>query len=87
MVREKRLSVLWTKHLNGTEKEDFEAAIRNSRTALNRLSQIIEELDTGLQTKALSLEDFDSASWAYKQAFLNGSKAAYANIKNILGDI
>lgn len=85
MSGNRRLSVLWTKHLSSDQnKEDFVAAIANSTVALGRLCELITEFETEINSKELSLEEYDSPSWAYKQAHLNGQRSAYKKLKTIL---
>lgn len=88
LAKGERLSVLWTKHLQEPKaKEDFEALLRNSTTIAQRLRQLIEEFETECQSKETSLSEYDTPSWSYKQAHMNGQRSAYTRIKNLLGEI
>ncbi len=65
------LDTRWTRNLKDPKaKSDFEIILRNSTLVNSRLVQLLEEIrrDT-LKTK---FTDYESASWAYKQADQNG---------------
>ena len=55
--------------LKGQERKDVEDAIRRASTFLSLVSKRIEE-----ELKQESDPDFDSPSWAYKQAYQLGYK-------------
>jgi hypothetical protein len=77
------LSVEWTKHLEAGAKKQFEDLVRNTTTVLTRLRAIIEEKDAVLTKQETTLESYDTPSWAYKQAYLNGKRAAYREIRDL----
>lgn len=80
--QKKRLSVLWHKHLKSeNDRSDFEQTIRNSRTALTRLSDIIDNLITEIETKE---NNFDDPNWANRQAHIVGQKLAFKKIKQLI---
>lgn len=63
-------------------KKKLETSVLNSRVALERLREIItEEIKAG---EALPKTDYDSPSWAYKQADRNGALRAYQNVLKLL---
>lgn len=84
MARPKRLSTDWTKHLKEDEKKDFQAAVLNDRLVLGRLADIIEEKLQTIQRKELTASEYDTPSWAYRQAHLNGIKAGLTTIRDLL---
>lgn len=69
-----KISPLWVTHLKGKDKEDFEDNVYNtlSRNAtISRLRELIQrDIDSLLQ--ANKEIDYDSPSWANKQAHRNG---------------
>lgn len=73
------LSLVWTKSFNTQEgKDNFESLLRNSTTVNTRLVDILKEMK---QTNAKSLTtDYDSPSWAFKQADKNGYDRALTEI-------
>ena len=85
MSRQKGLSTEWTKHLKTeAERKEFAASVLNDRLVLDRLSAIIEEKLTGLQSREVSLSEYDTPSWAHKQAHINGVKSGLTAILKML---
>lgn len=73
----------WTKNLKTDEdRKRFETFLRNSKSILERLETIIDEKEQSLINRENSYSDFEDPNWAYKQAFRNGVRAAYASVKN-----
>lgn len=67
---------MWTKHLKTDKaKKDFEVYLRNSSSLIERLKAILTEKLEVLEKEEFSLSSYDTASWAYKQAHINGAKA------------
>lgn len=85
MARQKGLSTEWSKHLKTeAERKEFSSVVLNDRLVLGRLAEIIDEKLTGLQSRETSLTEYDSPSWAYRQAHMNGIKAGLTAIRNLL---
>lgn len=81
----KNLPVVWTKHLRDSQsKTDLENTIKASRTALERLYQIIDEKEDVVLRTETTISDFDQPNWANKQAFRNGQRAALKEIRELL---
>jgi hypothetical protein len=79
------LSIAWTKHLPpGKSKEDFEKIIRNSVMVMSRLRDIINEKEQELSRSETTEKDFETPSWAYKQAYRNGQRATLRDLKSLL---
>jgi len=68
----------WSSNLKGKDKENLDSAVKNSSMLLDRLTEIVQQQIQTLEcpTKA----DYDSSSWAYKQADRNGQLRAYRDI-------
>lgn len=65
----------WTKHLTDQkEREKFEATLKESYKALNRLKEIVDAKEQQLNRKERSTDQYDNSSWAYNQAHLNGNR-------------
>jgi hypothetical protein len=74
----------WTRHLkNDEEKKSFEAALRNSHL-LNRLRDLLSEREKALTSKELSTQIYDSPSWPYLQAHINGKKEELLYLHKLL---
>lgn len=63
-------------------KQEMESAVRSSRVALERLRDILkgELADLDAPTKV----DYDSPSWAFKEADRHGARRSYRNILTLL---
>lgn len=81
----KPLAMVWTKHLrDNEEKKTFEASLRNSKVALGRLQQILDEMERDLSSSETSLKDFEDPNWSHKQAFKNGNRAIIKDIRRLI---
>lgn len=81
----KRLSTEWTKHLKDPEsKANFELLVRNSVQVLSRLRDMIKEKEDNLNTSDMRSADYDSPSWAYKQADRIGRRSSLNEIDQYL---
>ena len=77
--------IKWVKHLHSfEEKEKFKLALRNSTFVLRILKNLIEEEKRALTASELNPEDFESHSWAYKQAFRNGERRGLKIVEDLL---
>ena len=75
----------WTSHLEDpAAKKRFESSIQGSKTVLDRLKTIIEEEEKAIEQSEMDAKAYDNPSWAYKQAFKNGTKAAYRSMKKLV---
>ena len=77
------LSIEWTKHLKALEeKENFTKLVVNSTQVLGRLKKILEDRhESSLKT---DVADYSNASWAYRQAHLNGKREALQDLLKLL---
>lgn len=84
MTKISRFSTAWTKHKRDPkEKQDLEAAIRNSTVALTRLQEIIDEHIEAVHTAERSSQQYDNASWSHLQAHRNGELEALYNLRKL----
>lgn len=75
----------WSKHIEDPNgKADFESEVRGSVRVLDRLSAIVTEMETSLNRSEIDPKSFDTPSWAYLQAFKNGQRLAYKQIKSLI---
>jgi hypothetical protein len=68
----------WVRHLPPQDKElqkNFEAAVRNSTTALSRLREIFQEELDSITRKETSDEQFEDPSWSHKRAYWDGQRS------------
>jgi hypothetical protein len=74
----------WIKSLPEAERVEFEKSLRHSTTVLTRLQQIVDEKLFAIEREENSTVIYDTPSWAYKQAHLNGERSGLTKIKNLL---
>lgn len=75
----------WTKHLQTEEdKQKLEKSIRSARHVLDRLKEILGEMEEELNASELSPKNYDSPNWDYKQAHVNGQKSTLRAIKKLI---
>ncbi len=72
----------WTRHLKGEKKEEFEKILRNSTYTLGVLREIIDDYLESVNKDSTS--DYESPSWAYKQADKIGERRALTKVRNLL---
>jgi hypothetical protein len=69
-------STKWTKHITAEKDRDqFRKTILASRTALDRLHDILMDELKALDNQETSITDYSDASWSHKQAHRNGERA------------
>lgn len=65
--------------LKGSERDLMITQLLNSEILLKRLQQLIDKEINDLDN--ITVEDFDSSSWAYKEAFRLGLKKGLTTLK------
>jgi hypothetical protein len=79
------ISLKWFKgERDKKAREDFEKILRNDGIVLGRLRDIIDELRAEVERQETSIEDFDSPSWALKQASRLGEKRGLNKVRDLL---
>lgn len=75
----------WTSHLSDPEeKGHFVNKIISSKPVLDRLGGLLEEEETNLDSREVSIKSFESPNWAYRQAYMNGYRACLAVVNKII---
>lgn len=75
----------WTKHITDpSEKERFQNSILGSKSVLQRLQALMNEMKEDVDTQELSIRIYDSPNWDHKQAHLNGFKEALKKVTKII---
>lgn len=74
------MKTIWFMDLPKTEQDGFKKEVKSARNVLEKLEQIVQSKIKEI----VVLEDYDSPSWAYKQADRNGYNRALTEIINIL---
>lgn len=74
------MKTIWFMDLPKDQQEGFKKQVNSAKDVLEKLEQIIRD-----KTKEITLsDDYDSPSWAYKQADRNGYNRALTEVLNIL---
>ena len=78
------MHVLWTSHIKDKEEqEEFRKYVLNSSALLDRLTEIVNMKIAAAEKTRLSEKDYALATWAFKQADLNGYLRAWHEIKTL----
>lgn len=72
------LSTAWFEGVSEDKKKDTEDSIKHSTIVLRQLKKILEKQITSLDRT--TLEDYETPSWAYKEADRLGQLRAYRKI-------
>jgi len=74
------MKTIWFMDLPKDEQEGFKREVKSAKNVLDKLEQIVQN-----RIKEIVItNDYDSPSWAYKQADRNGYNRALTEIINIL---
>ena len=74
------MKTIWFMDLPKDEQEGFKREVKSAKNVLDKLEQIVQN-----KIKEIVItNDYDSPSWAYKQADRNGYNRAQIEIINIL---
>lgn len=68
--------------LKGSERDMMVTQLMSSEVLLKRLEELIEKEINSLDS--ITYEDFDSPSWAYKQAYKLGLKEGLNRLKKLI---
>lgn len=76
---------LWTQHLDSEEdKERFRKTVLSSKTALDRLDDILDIRMSEINTMETGAEIYSKPGWDALLAHYNGEKSALKSIKRII---
>ena len=74
------MKTIWFMDLPKDEQDGFKREVKSAKNVLEKLEQIVQN-----RIKQIVItDDYDSPSWAYKQADRNGYNRALTEIINIL---
>lgn len=75
----------WTRHIkNEDEKEKFKNEILRSKDVLQRLQDVLKEMESDQDSIERNTKIYDLPNWDYRQAHLNGFKDCLNKINKIL---
>ena len=79
----KGILTVWFKGLEEKDKTKLEDLLRHNTFLLSRLLSVLDEWEKEIENRETSTSDYDSPSWAYKQAHYNGQKSTLSKIKRL----
>lgn len=79
-----KVATRWTSGLSDQQKERFLQALRNDTLVLGRLKEILSEDLLMLHKKESKIDSYESPSWAYRQAHINGAKQTTSALLELL---
>lgn len=68
-----KISEQWLAGLPSAEREGFKKEVLSSKKVLDKLKEMLYNIGEGKRESVL--HDYDSPSWAFKQAHINGEVA------------
>ena len=74
------MKTIWFMDLPKDEQDDFKREVKSAKNVLDKLEKIVQNRIKQI----VIVDDYDSPSWAYKQADRNGYNRALTEIINIL---
>lgn len=82
------LNFRWLKHLSSKpDKVSFEQAVLADNLVLERLRDILKEMEQELDKGEYGYDQFKDPNWAYLQAFRNGDRHRLEQIKQLLSHL
>lgn len=78
-----RIKTDWLRGKVGKEAEDLEYVIRNNPILIEAFLEILKRYEKEEDRGEITLDQYDSPSWGYKQADRNGARRAYAKVRSL----
>lgn len=75
------MKTVWLEGVKGQEREDLKLFIANNKKVLDILVKMMYNMYR--ESENSSVKDYDSPSWAFKQAHLNGQKETLKTLISI----
>jgi len=77
-----KINSIWTQGLPPQDKPVMEQQVKDAKIVLDRLVQMLYNMQEKRETTVL--EDYDTPSWSHKQAHLNGQAAMLRQLMDML---
>lgn len=75
----------WTKHLKTEEEKDrFRNSVQGSKIVLERLQELLEEVEGEMDSVERNIKIYDIPGWDYRIAHLNGFKDCLNKVSKII---
>lgn len=78
-----KLSIDWSRNKTDKEKEAIEFVLRNNVQLVQSILDIIDRYEKEEERAEMTLEAYESPSWAYAQADRNGARRALRKVKSL----
>lgn len=76
---------IWTKNLKEIDDiKKFEDAFRASTPVLERLNELLNQMESETTDKEMSSKIYDSPNWSHRQAHFNGFKSAINMVNRLI---
>lgn len=75
----------WTAGMSTKEKEEFQELLTRNTILTNRLLTMLKTKEKTIVDRETREDTFDSANWAYKQAYTNGRLQSLREIISLFG--
>jgi hypothetical protein len=75
----------WFTGLDPKNREGFEQALRNAPIVIRQLLALLDRWESDLDTQESKISDYDTPSWAMKQAHRNGDRSRIRKLRDLLG--
>lgn len=76
------MNTKWFGNLKGEEKENFKKSLLQSKKVLDKLQEICYNMY--IDKRRVEFSDYESPSWAYRQAHTNGYSEAMNDVFKLL---
>lgn len=77
------LSLEWTAGMTPEQKENFERVLLNNSLLTDRINLILDQWENEIDRSELTIKDFDTPNWKYKQVFRNGDRSRIRKLKDL----
>lgn len=77
--------IKWTSNLSDEDEiNTFRSQVFAAKPVLDRITQLLNEKETGIDRSEINITEYDNPNWSHKQAFKNGIRAACADLRLLL---
>lgn len=83
MSEKEQFSTDWFKDLSAEQKEEIKGTLRNIPFLRDTVLSILQRYEDEEIRSETTLAEYDSASWAYKQADRNGARRVLKKVKSL----
>jgi len=78
-----KLKSEWLRGKSSKEQEEISTVLRHNTILIKSFLEILDRMEEQEHRQEIQSSDYDSPSWAYKQADRNGAKRALSKIRSL----